>query len=126
MPNLAIVIVNYNTRDLLAACLKSVYANRADLAFHVIVVDNGSTDGSSATVQEQFPQATLVQSDRNGGFGYANNLALRWLAGLASLPAEGTGAGSLHLAGPAPGRQPQAEVPEQVDALVRFPCDYVL
>jgi len=75
-PALAIVIVNWNTRDLLHDCLTSVYANRgAD--FQVCVVDNASTDGSAEMVEREFPQAHVIRSLRNGGFAYANNLGLR-------------------------------------------------
>ncbi|HKP51962.1 MAG TPA: glycosyltransferase family 2 protein [Chloroflexia bacterium] len=126
MPNLAIIIVNYNTRELLATCLQSVYANHTGIPFHVLVVDNLSSDGSAGMVKAHFPQATLIVSDRNGGFGYANNLALRWLAQQAALPSSGTSGGSMRLSGPATGKQPCTEVPEQGSALFKMPCDYVL
>ena len=80
-PTLAVVIVNYNTRELLAACLRSVYASAFAGEMTVYVVDNCSRDGSAALVREQFPAARLIESDRNGGYGYANNLALRDIAG---------------------------------------------
>jgi N-acetylglucosaminyl-diphospho-decaprenol L-rhamnosyltransferase len=75
-PDLAIIIVNWNTRDLLRDCLTSVYANRgADL--QVCVVDNASTDCSVEMVEREFPQTHVIRSLRNGGFAYANNLGLR-------------------------------------------------
>ena len=74
-PDLAIVIVNWNTRDLLHDCLTSVYANRG-IDFQVCVVDNASTDGSPEMVEREFPQAHVIRSLRNGGFAYANNLGL--------------------------------------------------
>jgi hypothetical protein len=126
MPKLAVVIVNYNTRDLLDTCLESVLASQASFPFHVIVVDNRSTDGSLDMVAQKYPRATLISSDRNAGFGYANNLALRWLSGWESLPEQGGGGEVLHLAGPGDMSQPQVEVPAQDDSLLRFPCDYVL
>ena len=116
---LAIVIVNYNTRDLLARCLESVLANTCRCSYDLLVVDNCSRDGSAAMVRERFPSVHLIQSDRNGGYGYANNLALRVLAGRS-----GVAVGSV-LRGPAPGRQPGAEIPETGGAGLRFP-DYVL
>jgi len=80
-PDLAIVIVNWNTRDLLRDCLTSVYANR-DADFQVCVVDNASTDGSAEMVEREFSQAHVIRSLRNGGFAYANNLGLRaWCFG---------------------------------------------
>ena len=75
-PDLAIVIVNWNTRDLLHDCLTSVYANRG-VDFQVCVVDNASTDGSAEMVEREFPQAHVIRSLRNSGFAYANNLGLR-------------------------------------------------
>jgi len=77
MIDLAIIVVNYNTRDLLRQCLRSVYASRGTFAFEVCVVDNASGDGSAAMVRAEFPQVRLIQSPRNGGYAYANNLGLR-------------------------------------------------
>jgi N-acetylglucosaminyl-diphospho-decaprenol L-rhamnosyltransferase len=124
MPNLAVIIVNYNTHELLAYCLRSVYASRTGVPFHVIVVDNLSSDDSAEMVRVSFPQATLIVSDRNGGFGYANNLALRWLSLQRALPSEAVRIE--HAKGPAPGAQPSYELPEQANSAYKFPCDYVL
>ncbi len=126
MPKLAVIIVNYNTRDLLALCLRSVYATRTPFPFHVLVVDNRSTDGSAEMVKSKFPQATLIISDRNGGFGYANNLALRWLAEQDELPSEGSGGEAVTLRGSGDGFQPPDEVPVAGSSPFRFPCDYIL
>jgi GT2 family glycosyltransferase len=126
MPNLAIIIVNYNTRDLLAHCLESVYASSTDAHFHAIVVDNRSSDGSVEMVRARFPQATLILSDRNGGFGYANNLALRWLAKQPALPQSGSQGGSITEVGPTHRAQPPAEIPLQGSSPYSFPCDCVL
>jgi len=78
--DLAIVIVSYNTRDLLEACLNSVgrIAN-CELRITIYVVDNASSDGSAAMVREKFPGVRLIVSDRNLGFAAANNVALRAL-----------------------------------------------
>ncbi len=77
MLDLSIVIVNYNTCDLLRDCLRSIYDSHGNLQYEVIVVDNASTDGSAAMVTAEFPQAELIVSHTNGGFAYANNLGLR-------------------------------------------------
>lgn len=77
MLDLSIIIVNYNTRDRLRDCLRSVYESRGDFAYEVRVVDNASADGSGAMVREEFPQVRLVESSVNGGYAYANNLGLR-------------------------------------------------
>lgn len=124
MPSLAIVIVNYNTRELLAQCLQSVYASVTHHPFHVLVVDNLSSDSSAEMVTSEFPQATLIKSDRNGGFGYANNLALRWLSTLGTLPSQA--AGVIAASGPPPGKQPQSEIPTEGNSPFSFPCHYVL
>ena len=79
MQDLGIVILNWNTRDLLRACLRSVFASRGELAFVVCVVDNASTDGSAGMVRAEFPQARLVESPVNGGYAAGNNLGLRAL-----------------------------------------------
>ena len=79
MKDLGIVIVNWNTCELLKKCLETVLASEGDFSFQVVVVDNGSTDGSPEMVREDFPQVQLIQSEKNGGFSYGNNLGLRWL-----------------------------------------------
>jgi len=77
MLDLSIVIVNYNTCDLLRDCLCSIYHSQGNLKYEVIVVDNASTDGSATMVTTEFPQVELIVSRTNGGFAYANNLGLR-------------------------------------------------
>ncbi|MCS6939335.1 MAG: glycosyltransferase family 2 protein [Roseiflexus sp.] len=77
MLSLAIVIVSYNTRELLRACLRSIEESHTRCAITVWVVDNASTDGSAAMVRAEFPRVRLIVSPRNGGFAYANNLAIR-------------------------------------------------
>jgi N-acetylglucosaminyl-diphospho-decaprenol L-rhamnosyltransferase len=76
MLNLGIVIVNYNTRELLRRCLKSIYSGQGDF-FTVCVVDNHSTDGSAAMVAAEFPQALLIVNEDNRGYPTANNQGLR-------------------------------------------------
>lgn len=112
---LAVVIVSYNTRDLLRTCLRSIYDSVADEpgvgtsparaatmwdapdgsgpcrgrfdldGLNIIVVDNASTDGSPAMVADEFPRVTLFASPENLGFTAGNNWALRQL-----LDAEGS------------------------------------
>lgn len=77
MPSLAIVIVSYNTRDLLRDCLDSIMRTPAQCDMRVWVVDNASSDDSVAMVRAEFPTVRLIVSSRNGGFAYGNNLALR-------------------------------------------------
>jgi len=79
MLDLGIVIVSYNTRDLLRECLKSTFASVGDFSFTVCVVDNFSSDDSAGMVSEEFPEVHLIRSDVNGGYAYANNLGLHHL-----------------------------------------------
>ena len=67
MARVDIIIVSFNTRDLLRACLASVRAHAPGA--HAIVVDNASHDGSADMVVTDFPEATLVRSAENLGFG---------------------------------------------------------
>ncbi len=72
--DVSIVIVNYNTKDLLSNCLDSIRAETTDLIYEVIVVDNASTDGSRMHIKKHYPEVALIESDENLGFGRANNL----------------------------------------------------
>jgi len=74
--DVSIIVVNWNTKELLLACLKSIYGTTTGLDIEVIVVDNGSHDGSSQAIKENFPQAKLIQNFENKGFAKANNQAL--------------------------------------------------
>ncbi len=77
MLDLAIIIVNYNVRDLLRDCLRSVFASAGDFAYCVWVVDSCSSDGSADMVATEFPAVRLIRAPMNGGYSYANNLGLR-------------------------------------------------
>jgi len=79
-PDISVIIVNYNTADYLATCLRSLCLQEGP-SFEVTVVDNASTDHSVAMVQEQFPQIRLIVSPQNLGFAKANNLAMQEAAG---------------------------------------------
>lgn len=73
MSDLSVIVVNWNTRRLLADCLTSVFETSAGLGLEVIVVDNASTDGSPAMVRERFPEVHLIVNTENAGFARANN-----------------------------------------------------
>ncbi len=77
MFDLSIIIVNYNTCDLLRDCLTSIYKSQGNFTFKVVVVDNASPDNSAAMVAVEFPQASLIANPVNSGFAAANNLGLR-------------------------------------------------
>jgi len=75
--DLSIVIVNWNTRDLRAQCLESIYDSLPQRDIEVFVVDNDSSDGSSEMVRERFIQVHLIANEQNVGFARANNQAIR-------------------------------------------------
>lgn len=79
MPELGIVILNWNTRDLLRECLKSVFASHSIERYQVCVVDNASSDGSAEMVRAEFPAVLLIASPRNDGYAAGNNLGLKAL-----------------------------------------------
>lgn len=72
-----VVIVNYNTRELLRACLASVVRFGGASVRDVFVVDNASEDGSAAMVRSTYPAAQVIALEENLGFGAANNRAVR-------------------------------------------------
>jgi len=76
MPDLSVIIVNWNVRALLRRCLHSILARPHPCSLEVIVVDNGSTDGSAEMVRTEFPQAHLIANPDNRGFTAANNQGL--------------------------------------------------
>ncbi len=76
---LSVIVVNWNVRDLLGGCLRSLYAQMLMPrdSWEVIVVDNDSSDGSTEMVRHAFPAAVLLHNRENIGFGKANNQAFR-------------------------------------------------
>jgi GT2 family glycosyltransferase len=80
-PELSILIVSYNTRDLTLACLESVYAQTRETSFELIVLDNASTDGSAGAISDRFPHVTLIRSEQNLGFAGGNNTAAEHASG---------------------------------------------
>src|SRR5689334_659646 len=85
MTDLGIIIVNWNTRDYLRRCLKTVFASEGPITMKVVVVDNGSADGSVEMVRDEFPDAVLISGHGNVGYPAGNNL------GLCELGHEGSG-----------------------------------
>lgn len=73
----SVLVVNWNTRELLEPCLDSVFdASNAALIRDVVIVDNGSTDGSAAEIERRWPQVRLVRNQDNRGYTRANNQGL--------------------------------------------------
>lgn len=79
--DLSIIIVNYNTRDMLLSCLRSLSHINHNLSLEVIVIDNGSTDNSIESVQLEFPNLLLIQNLSNMGYGSAVNIAIKYAHG---------------------------------------------
>jgi len=81
--DLSVIIVNWNTQDLLRQCLQSVEADLddSDLNAEILVVDNASTDDSVQMIKEQFPRVILIENQENVGFAAANNQAIEQSSG---------------------------------------------
>lgn len=77
----SIVIVSFNTREILRECLFSVLTEGQGIDVEILVVDNASADGSADMVEQEFPDVRLIRAERNLGFGAANNLALQQARG---------------------------------------------
>ncbi|MBK8095782.1 MAG: glycosyltransferase family 2 protein [Planctomycetes bacterium] len=80
-PELSIVIVNWNTRELLLALLGQLFTSAAGAGVEVIVVDNDSADGSVAAAQQAFPRAIVLPQQKNGGFAYGVNRGIEAASG---------------------------------------------
>jgi N-acetylglucosaminyl-diphospho-decaprenol L-rhamnosyltransferase len=76
MIDLSLIIVSWNVRDFLAACLDSIRANAGDLAFEVIVVDSASTDNTVEMIGEHYSWVNLLPQTSNVGFTRGNNIGL--------------------------------------------------
>ena len=76
----SVVVVNYNGRSVLDACLNSLL-NQSRQADELFVVDNGSSDGSQREIRDRFPAIRLIDVGRNLGFAAANNLAIKQVSG---------------------------------------------
>lgn len=71
--DVSIIIVNWNTKNILSDCLRSVYEQAGDVDYEVIVVDNASTDGSLDMIKSDFERVVLLENAQNKGFATANN-----------------------------------------------------
>lgn len=72
-PHVTIAIVNWNGKSLLQTCLETISAHTEYPSYRIVVVDNGSTDGSVEMLSEEFPHVDIVENSTNRGFAAANN-----------------------------------------------------
>lgn len=78
---LSIIIVNYNTKQLLADCIKSIEKNLYNFSYEIVVVDNNSADGSTDMVKSEYSHVKLIANNYNAGFAKANNQGLELCSG---------------------------------------------
>ncbi len=74
---LSIIIVSFNTKDLLRSCLQSICSTITTVAYEIIVVDNNSKDGSPKMIENEFKDLRLIKNEDNYGFAKANNQAIK-------------------------------------------------
>ena len=79
--DLSIIIVSFNTRNVLLDCLASIYAKTKDISYEVIVVDNASNDETPIAISEAFPNVRLILNSMNSGLSFANNQGIRESSG---------------------------------------------
>jgi GT2 family glycosyltransferase len=79
--DVSIIVVSYGTREMTLSCLLSLVEQTKDLRYEVIVVDNGSADGSPEAIAQRFPHFRLLAQSENLGFAAANNLAAKLAVG---------------------------------------------
>ncbi len=79
--DVSIIFVNYKTKVLTINAIKSVIEKTEGIEYEIFVVDNASHDGSIEEIELTFPNINIIKSSINGGFGYANNLAIRQARG---------------------------------------------
>ncbi|HRQ40422.1 MAG TPA: glycosyltransferase family 2 protein [Chloroflexota bacterium] len=72
-PDMSIVLVCWNNKAYLEPCLNSIYDGGLRSSYDIVVVDNGSTDGSQEMLREKFPEVIIIQNDHNVGLGKASN-----------------------------------------------------
>lgn len=79
--DISIIVVSYNTKELLLDCLASIFETIKEISFEVWVVDNHSTDGTVEAIKERYPRVNIIENKENLGFAVANNQAFRQMNG---------------------------------------------
>ncbi len=80
-PEVSIIVISYNTRELTLDCIRSVFDQTKSVSFELIVLDNASSDGSADAIANEFPDIRLIASQDNVGFANGNNLAIEQAMG---------------------------------------------
>jgi GT2 family glycosyltransferase len=75
-PDVSLVIVNWNTKDLVLKCIKSAFETREAFSQEIIVVDNASSDGSAEAIERDYPEVIVIRNEENYGFARANNIGI--------------------------------------------------
>ncbi len=75
--DLSIIIVNWNSKDYLKRCIRSVLDSTQGIEYEIVVIDSGSFDGCGEMLKQEYPQVRFVQSEKNIGFAGANNAAFK-------------------------------------------------
>lgn len=75
--DLSVIVVSYNTKDLLEQTIESVVKTTSNINYEIIVSDNDSTDGSPEMVKAKFPKVRLIENKANWGFSKGNNIAIK-------------------------------------------------
>lgn len=81
MYDFSVIIVNWNTREMLLQCIRSIFAHTRHHLFEIIVVDNASSDDSVSALQAHFPEVKVIVNSQNLGFARANNIGIRACSG---------------------------------------------
>ena len=79
--DISVIVVSFNTKELLFCCLASIFETIKGISFEVWVVDNSSTDGTVEAIRESYPAINLIKNTRNLGFAAANNQAFKQMNG---------------------------------------------
>ena len=74
---LSIIIVNYNVKQLVIDCIRSIYTHLKCVSFEIIVIDNNSADDSVNAVKTNFPDTIIISNNHNAGFSEANNQGIK-------------------------------------------------
>jgi GT2 family glycosyltransferase len=78
---LSIIILSFNTKDLVAACLDSIYKNLKGIEYEIIVVDNASYDGTVSMLKFQYKKVKVIENDKNYGFAKGVNMGTKKATG---------------------------------------------